>query len=446
MNMNHKNKKRSLNLDLNLNLFLKKYLSATILTIQAMAGMLAQETNFTEREELPIMPAQVSIVYPMTTMGDQTINYRYHLSFNLFSGKVGAIKGVEFGTIYNYAEHDVWGVQCSGIVNKTRVVTGLQFSGLINTCTILEGIQFSGLLNVCGGVTGIQFGGISNIADSVKGIQFGGIANLSKNVEGIQYVGIANVAESVKGIQFSGITNVAESVKGIQFSGISNVTEKIEGIQFSGIGNVSREVSGASFGGIFNLTETLNGIQVAGIVNVVDTVASGVPIALINIVRKGGYREWSLNFADYLNVGLSFKMGTSKFYTIFAAGANFLEDNMWVTGFGFGHRSSLGNRFDFQPEIVDYQYYPFNFKKINYLSATHLKIGFIYKLNDHLGISIAPSLYFLNGDVRRTERVGSIPPFAEWERKYSYQNRYVDIENVNRHSFGAGISVGLLLH
>ena len=418
-------------MNLNLDLDLKRYLSAAILTAQSVTGMMAQPTNPAEKDSLPYMQAQVSFVYPMTTMGDQTVNYRYGLSFNILSGKVGAVRGVEFGSIFNHVEHDVRGVQFGGIANRTREVRGIQFGGIGNISTTVEGIQFGGIANVSQNITGIQIGGIANVSDSIKGIQFGGIANLSSEVHGIQ---------------FGGIANVAESVKGIQFGGIANLTEKIEGIQYAGIGNVSNKVSGASFGGIFNLTGTLNGVQFAGIVNVVDTVASGVPVGLVNIVRKGAYREWSLNFADYLNVGLSFKMGIRKFYTIFSAGANFLEDDLWVTGIGFGHRTSLGSRFDFQPEIVGYHYYPWNFKKIYNLSSTHLKIGFIYKLNNRLGISIAPSLYYLNGDARRTERVGSVPPFAEWERNYSYRNRYVDIDKDIRHSFGAGISIGLLLN
>ena len=424
MNMN---KKRDKNMSLNMT----GYLSAAILTAQSMTGMMAQETDPTAKETLPFMPVQMSIAYPVTTMGNQTVNYRYGLSFNLFTGKVGAIRGVEFGTIFNHVEHDVRGLQYSGISNRTCELSGVQFGGITNTATTVQGIQFGGIMNVSGSVHGIQVGGIVNFADSVKGIQVGGIINS---------------CEKIDGVQVGGIANVTESVKGVQVAGIANLSEKNDGVQVAGIANISRESSGVSVAGIYNRTGTLRGVQVSGIVSITDTIEKGVSIAFINIVRKGAYKEWSLNFADYMNTGLSFKMGIPKFYTIFTVGANFLEDKMWISGIGFGNRTPINPRFDFQPEIVWYQYYPWNFKKVYYLSSTHLKIGFVYKLNDRLGISVAPSIYFLNGDVRRNERVSSIPPFVEWKRNYSYHSRYVDIEKNICHSFGAGISIGLLLN
>jgi len=410
---------------LNWNLNLTSYLSAAILTAQSVTGMLAQETDPTVKEALPLMPMQFSIVYPMTTMGDQTVNYRYSLSFNLFAGRVGAVKGVEFGVIYNHTEHDVRGLQFCGIGNRAREINGVQFSGITNTSTTHKGIQFSGLLNVGGGVQGLQFVGISNFADSIRGIQIAGITSHSKEVNGIQVSGIANVAESVKGIQVVGIVNLSE---------------KSDGIQIAGIANISREVSGVSVGGIFNRTGTLRGIQIGGIVNVIDTIESGVSISLLNIVRKGAYKEWSLAFADYMNVGLSYKTGIQKFYAIFTAGANFIEDNLWVTGFGIGNRTTISRRFDIQPEIVGYHYFPMNFRNFGNESSTHLKCGFIWKLGDRFGISVAPSIYHFNANLDKMRRVSSIPPVFEfdWERRRD--------SNVIRNSFGMGISVGLLMN
>ena len=428
MNMNN-SKRKSVKKSFDWNL--TGYLGATLLAVQSVTGMMAQETDPTVKETLPLMPMQISIAYPITTMGDQTVNYRYSLSFNLFSGKVGAVRGVEFGTIFNHVEHDMRGVQFGGIGNRTRELNGIQFAGIMNTATTVQGIQLGGIMNVSEDVYGIQYGGIANFADTVRGLQFGEIINYCKKMDGIQFGGVANVTESVKGVQFAGITNLSE---------------KSDGVQFAGIANITRESSGISIAGIYNHSETLQGVQIGGILSITDTIEKGVSIALINIVKKGAYKEWSLNFADYMNAGLGFKLGIPKFYTIFTIGANFLEDKMWISGIGFGNRTPLSPRFDFQPEIVGYQYYPWNFKEVHHLSSTHLKIGFVYKLNDRLGISVAPSIYLLNGDVRRTERVGSIPPFIEWERNYSQHDQYVDIEDDFRHSFGAGISVGLLFH
>ena len=413
MNMN-------VNKRFNWNWNLTNYLSATILTAQSMTGMLAQETNPAEKEALTYTPAQFSIAYPMTTMGGQSVNHRYALSFNLFSGKVGAVRGVEFGAVYNQTLHDVRGVQFCGIANKTRELTGVQFGGITNISTTLDGIQF---------------GGIANVAESAKGIQFAGIANFADTISGIQFGGIANLCNDVKGIQFGGIANVAKNVKGIQFAGIANVADSVAGIQFAGIGNISRELSGISFGGIYNRTGTLRGIQFGGIVNVIDTIESGVSISLVNIVRNGAYKEWSLAFADYMNVGISYKFGIQKFYLILSAGANFMEDRLWVTGVGFGNRTAISPRFDIQPEIIGYHYFPSNFRNFGNESSTHLKCGFIWKLNDILGISIAPSIYHFNANTSKMRRVSSIPPIFEFDRV----NRY----NTVRNSFGMGISMGI---
>jgi hypothetical protein len=398
------------------------FLSATILSAQSIAGLSAQETK--PDEDLKTFPVQMSIVYPMTTQGDKTVDYRYNFSFNLFTGKVGAVYGVEFGSFFNHVERDVTGVQFAGFANRTPELTG---------------VQFGGLANIAHNVTGVQYSGLANISKAMKGIQFGGIANISESVRGIQYGGIANICKETTGIQFGGIANMSEFTKGVQFAGIANVTEKSEGAQFAGIANISKEVSGASFGGIFNRTGTLRGVQF-GLVNVIDTIESGVSVALVNIVKKGFYSEWSLKFADYLNIELNYKMGTQKFYTILTAGANIMDNKLWAFGYGFGNRTALGQRFDFQPEIVAYQYYPWNFKNNQYASATHLKFGFICKLSDRFGIVVAPSLYFFNVDASDTkQKISPIPPFFEFETGSSKN------ETKHPHSFGAGISVGLVL-
>ena len=394
-------------------------LSAIILTAQTMAGIPAQETQ--PADDLTTFPMQFSIVYPMTTQGSQTVNYRYNVSFNLFSGRVGAVKGVEIGTFFNQTERDVQGVQTGGLANRTNELTGVQVGGLGNAATTVNGIQLGGLANICKDVTGVQFGGITNIADSTKGLQLGGIANISKETDGLQ---------------FGGITNLNERTKGMQFAGIVNVTEQSDGFQFAGITNISREVSGASFAGILNRTGTLRGFQF-GIVNVIDTVESGVSMAIINIVKKGFYSEWALNVADYQNIGVSYKMGMQKCYTIFTAGANFMEDKLWAFGIGFGNRTALNNRFDFQPEIVSYQYFPTDFRNVQYTSATYLKFGFVYKLNDKIGITLAPSIYHINGDLKDSGQPYKISPVKEihsWKSKNNIYNQT-----------GVGISVGIVI-
>ena len=413
---------------------LAEYLSAIILTAQTFSGISAQETK--PVEELTTFPIQFSLVYPLTTQGEQTVNYRYNVSFNLFSGKVGAVKGVEYGSFFNQVENGVKGVQFAGLANQSHNITGIQFGGLANRTQDVTGIQFGGLGNVAHTVNGIQFGGLGNVAKTVTGVQFGGITNIADSVLGVHFGGIANISKKITGIQFAGIANLNEYTNGAQFAGIVNVAEKTEGIQFAGITNISQEVTGASFGGIFNRTGTLRGVQF-GVVNVIDTIEKGFSVALVNIVKKDFYNEWSLSFADYQNVGLSYKMGTQKFYTILTAGANFMKDKLWVFGYGFGNRTVLNKRFDFQPEIVSYQYFPQNFRDIQNTTATYLKIGFVYKFNEKFGMVIAPSIYQFHCDLYGSGHAYKISPIKELYSKQSHDNYYI--------AYGVGISVGLLL-
>jgi hypothetical protein len=125
------------------------YLGAFILTAQSMAGLSAQETS-TATDDLQKFPVQMSIVYPMTTQGDKTVNYRYNFSFNLFTGNTGAVTGVEFGSFLNKVEREIKGVQVSGLFNLTRKASGVQFAGLGNASKATNGIQFGGLGNVAG--------------------------------------------------------------------------------------------------------------------------------------------------------------------------------------------------------------------------------------------------------------------------------------------------------
>lgn len=394
----------------------KNYLSAFILAAQSMAGLSAQEPA---ADGLEKFPAQIAIVYPMSTQGHRSVDYHYNFSFNLFTGKVGAVTGFEFGSFLNRVEREVKGVQLGGLFNLAQKVSGIQFAGSGNASKAANGVQIGGLGNITGDATGIQFGGLANISESVNGIQLGGLVNINKHMHGLQ---------------FAGITNLCEDNKGIQLAGIANVTGESDGFQFAGAVNVSNRVSGAGFG-LFNRTGALHGFQL-GIVNVIDTVESGVSMAMINIVKKGFYREWALTFADYMNVGLSYKMGTQKLYTILSAGANLMGDKLWVTGIGFGKRAPLGRRIDFQPEIVAYNYYPYNFRNIQSVWSTHVKLGFVYRLNDKLGIVVAPGIYQFNCDMKDGEQAYKLSPI---------RNLYSKEKNGYLNSIGIGISAGLVL-
>lgn len=152
-------------------------------------------------------PFHFSVVQSVGTDGTDSKNRDYHFSFNLFSGTVNSVKGVEIGTLYNQNEGDMTGFQSSGLLNVTK-----------------------------GKVTGYQTAGLTNISGDVKGFQQGGLSNHAQNVEGVQSAGLVNTAKEVFGVQLSGIVNRATRLKGYQI-GLINVADSVE--RGGGIGLVN---------------------------------------------------------------------------------------------------------------------------------------------------------------------------------------------------------------
>jgi len=159
-------------------------------------------------------------------------------------------------------------------------------------------------------------------------------------------------------------------------------------------------------------------------------------LSLINIVKKGGYKEWELSFADYDNVALSFKMCSQKLYTIYTVGVNFLEDDLWVVGIGFGNRTPISAKFDFQPECVFNHYFPINFKKIQDTYATCLKLGFVYRINEKFGLSLAPGINVLNADKHKNSD-------SDFYKTSFFGSLYTNNSDNRQTKIGVGISVGL---
>ena len=152
-------------------------------------------------------PFHFSVVQSVGTDGTDSKNHDYYFSFNLISGTVNSVKGVEIGALYNQNEGDMTGFQSSGLLNVTK-----------------------------GSVTGYQTAGLTNISGDVKGLQNGGLSNHAKNVEGVQTAGLVNTARDVFGVQLSGIVNKATHLKGYQI-GLVNVADSVE--KGGGIGLVN---------------------------------------------------------------------------------------------------------------------------------------------------------------------------------------------------------------
>ena len=427
-----------------------------------------------ENNELKLFPAQISVYYPVGTHGRQSQNYSYNFSINMLYGKTGGINGLEFSGLYGRVRGDVSGIQVAGLANRVdKEMKGIQMAGLSNVVGGgLNGIQMAGLANVVGdGARGIQLSSLTNVVgDGMKGIQVSGFANVigdemngiqvsgfasvvGDEMKGIQVSGFASVVgdhmkgtqisgfasvvgDDMDGIQISGIANVAgKEMKGIQIAGVVNATDNMGGIQIAGIYNRTTKMTGINIGGIYNRINTLNGLQI-GIVSINDTIEKGISMSVVNIVKNGAYKEWELSVSDYANVALSFKMGMQNFYTIYTAGATFIEDNLWIFGGGFGNRTPINSRFDFQHELMSCYYFPSNFKNINHTYLTRLKLGFVYNLNEKFGLSLAPSVYVMN-----TKKDKS--PESEYYKITPFGAFYTKDKNFKQLSSGVGVTLAI---
>ena len=317
-------------------------------------------------------PAQASIFFPYGTHRRKSTDYTFNFSLNSVYGKVGGINGIEV----------------SGLVGRVE-----------------------------GNVNGVQIAGFGNASDNVKGIQIGGFGNAADNVKGIQVAGFGNASDDVKGIQISGFGNAADDMNGIQIGGFGNAADKMTGLQI----------------GLYNRTHTLRGLQI-GIISINDTIEKGGPLSLVNIVKKGFYREWELSFSDYANMAFSYKMGTRKIYTIYTVGVNFIEDNLWTAGIGFGNQTPIGNKLDFRPELVSYNYFPMNFKSVQFTSATHLRFGFVCNISEKIGLSFTPSVYVMNMSLRQDMEYYKVSPIKAF---------YTNEKSNKLTTMGVGFSLGL---
>ncbi|MDR1527058.1 MAG: hypothetical protein LBS46_05215 [Dysgonamonadaceae bacterium] len=161
-----------------------------------------------------------------------------------------------------------------------------------------------------------------------------GFVNMAKGNHSTAYIGLVNYADCLSGTQI-GLVNTAKQLPaGVQIGLVNTNLNKLTGVQV-GLINVN--------GG------KVNGLQL-GLVNYSDTV-SGVPLGLISVVRKGGYRALEVSISEIAPINVSFKLGVEKLYTSFNLAYNPNAEQKVVRGVGIGSIIPLRNQFFFNPEI-----------------------------------------------------------------------------------------------
>lgn len=295
-------------------------------------------------------PFQFSVVPGVGSHGRMSAQVVNNFSFNLFGGYTAGANGLEIGGLFNIDKREV------------------------------KYVQVAGLFNAVGGeVKGVQIAGVNNLVlDAVKAVQVGGVNNLVKG--------------KMSGLQIAGVYNhVSDSVKGLQVAGVGNFSnKKVSGMQVAGVANVTRkQMDGVQVAGVVNYTKKLRGVQI-GLINIADT-SEGYSVGLINIILKG-YHKLSFSATELQNVNLSFKTGSSKFYSILTAGLNASDSNkVYSFGYGFGTELPLNKRktFTLNPELSSHYLYLGSWNYTNLLNRVNLNLN--VKFGKYFSLFAGPS-------------------------------------------------------
>lgn len=274
--------------------------------------------------------AQISLLPFLSTNARRSKDLINNVSVNLLWGNNGGVEGFEVGGFVNTITYDVKGMQLAGFGNVVgRDVVGTQVGGLFNVAK--------------GEVIGVQAGGLFNVAGSGYAIQASGLFNVSRgDYAGLQAASLFNVSRgAADGLQVSGFFNASRGKTKSQIASLFNVAGDLQWGQIALFFNRGKRVEGFQF----------------GLINVSDTI-SGIPIGVLNIVKKG-YNRVEIAGAETIYTNFALKLGAYSFYNIFQYGLrwgdNALPNKKPVSssfGYGIGTSFKLSHRTLMNLEVV----------------------------------------------------------------------------------------------
>ncbi len=302
---------------------------------------------------------QVSLLPYMGTNTHHSAEVVNNFSFNLFWGANGGVDGVEVGGLVNTIFNDVNGIQIAGLGNTVGgQVVGTQAAMLFNLAE--------------GGVSGLQIAGLFNLAGNARAVQLAGLFNMNKEFRGFQLAGLFNLSKG--------------RADGLQMATLFNASVDTAKTQIAGLFNTAGDVDKGQVSLLLNRGKHVRGLQL-GLINVSDTI-SGVPLGLLNIVRKG-YNRVEVAGSDILFANLALKLGARSFYNIFHVGGRWDKLNRqtgeqsqagvymsWGLGYGFGTAITFNSRWLMNIEalavhINEYEQWT---KKLNLLNQLRLTV------------------------------------------------------------------------
>jgi hypothetical protein len=258
---------------------------------------------------------------------------------------------------------------------------------------IAEDFRFPlfGFVNIARGrQTFPQFGLVNWNTGAFKTLQAGLLNTAGGDTRGVQAGLVNTVRGTMEGFQMGLVNTVTGDTSGIRLGLVNTAGGKTRGFQMGLVNTAFREIQGVQLG-LVNATKELNGLQF-GLLNYADSADKGIPIALLSIVRKDGYRALELAFAETMPLNLAFKIGTEKFYNSLSLSYDpGITETRAAFGFGYGIGSivPVAKDFFFNPEINGTVTFEF---KQNFVSLTPLA-GF--KLGSRFSIVAGPSLTYM---------------------------------------------------
>jgi len=311
--------------------------------------------------------------------------------------------------VTNIVDGELKGTQISGVTNVVKGdATGLQITGGVNVAEKnMVGAQLAGGVNVSkGDISGFQMAMGVNVSEgSVKFGQVAGFINIARRLDGPQFAGFLNVQKGEgNGLQVAGFLNQARNIKGGQVSGFINKARDVEGVQIAPFVNTARKVKGTQLG-LINVSEQMD----------------GTPIGLLNIVKRNGYYDLELFYADDFQANAIIKLGAKHFHNLFAFSYETTGLNRWAYGYGFGSQWGDGG-FRVNTDLLSYYIVENKFPNGGFTNFDlNLLSKFRLLASIHMGsfgIFAGPTFNVLTSKYKNPEtgKIGSdIGPKALWE-------------------------------
>ncbi len=351
--------------------------------------------------------AQVSVLPFIGTNTRQSDDVSNNLSLNVLWGVNGAVNGMEIGGGLNMVKTDMTGFQAAGLGNKVnRNMVGTQFGGIFNYAGgTTKGFQAAGVVNFANNAEAAQAAGFANmVRGDMAGIQASGLFNIAGgNARALQASGFFNKTGGDAKFQAAGAFNRSRGSSKWQAAGVFNSSGGNTKLQISGLFNRADDVQVGQFGTLNRAKGNMRGLQI-GLINISDTV-SGVPIALINIVKRG-YNKFEIYGSEILHGNFQLKLGANRFYNIFHVGARVPPGDgsyIWGIGYGIGKVTKMSKR-----STLNWELMAMHINENEPWTNTLNSIGqfrwlWNHQLGQNIGFFLGPTANVMISQLRNTE-------------------------------------------